>query len=103
VLQEQRDPGADFGHVANGGAKQPGGGLCSPATVAEPKASTTLSPVLYLFQIPSSTLSQKLQQILSEVVVPPTVETQRRPGPKEAVRLQWLDRGRNRWFGSAIY
>jgi hypothetical protein len=37
---------------------------------------------LYLFQIPTSTLSQKLQHILLEVAIPPIIETQRRPGPK---------------------
>ena len=47
------------------------------------RATTTLSPILYLFQLPSSTLSQKLQKVLSEVDVPPGVETQRRPGPKD--------------------
>ncbi len=47
------------------------------------RATTTLSPILYLFQIPSSTLSRKLQQVLSEVVVTPVVELQRRPGPKD--------------------
>ena len=36
-----------------------------------------------LFQIPTSPLSQKLQQVLSELVLPPVVEGQRRPGPKE--------------------
>jgi hypothetical protein len=42
-----------------------------------------LSPILYLFQISTSTLYQKLQRILSEVIVPPVVEEQRRPGPKD--------------------
>jgi hypothetical protein len=42
----------------------------------------SLSPILYLFQIPTTTLYQKLQQILSEVVLSPVVEEQRRPGPK---------------------
>jgi len=46
------------------------------------RATTTLSPILYLFQIPSSTLSQKLQQVLSEIDVEPVPE-QRRPGPRE--------------------
>ena len=47
------------------------------------RATTTLSPILYLFQLPSSTLYQKLQKVLSEVDVPPVVETQRRPGPRD--------------------
>ena len=46
------------------------------------RATSTLSPILYLFQLPSSTLSRKLQQVLSEVVVEPIPE-QRRPGPRE--------------------
>jgi hypothetical protein len=46
------------------------------------RATTTLSPILYLFQLPSSTLSRKLQKVLSEVVVEPIPE-QRRPGPRE--------------------
>jgi hypothetical protein len=41
-----------------------------------------LSPILYLFQIPTSTLSRKLQIVLSEIGTPPAIETQRRPGPK---------------------
>jgi response regulator of citrate/malate metabolism len=47
------------------------------------RATTTLSPILYLFQLPTSTLYQKLQKNLSEVDVPLVVETQRRPGPKD--------------------
>ncbi len=47
------------------------------------RATTTLSPILYLFQLPTSTLSQKLQQVLSEIVIPLVVEGQRRPGPKD--------------------
>ena len=48
------------------------------------RASTTLSPILYLFQIPTSTLSRKLQIVLSEEVQTSLViETQRRPGPKD--------------------
>ena len=43
----------------------------------------SLSPILYLFQLPTSTLSQKLQKVLAEVAVPPVVEAQRRPGPKD--------------------
>ena len=46
------------------------------------RASTTLSPILYLFQFPASTLSRKLQQVLSEVDVEPILE-QRRPGPRD--------------------
>src|SRR5438270_7333771 len=42
----------------------------------------SLSPILYLFHIPASTLSQKLQHVLSVVALPPVFETQRRPGPK---------------------
>src|SRR5690242_3359722 len=45
------------------------------------RATTTLSPILYLFQLPSSILSQKLQQVLSESDVEPIPE-QRRPGPR---------------------
>ena len=48
------------------------------------RATTTLSPILYLFQIPTSTLSQKLQIVLSqEIQIPLVIETQRRPGPKD--------------------
>ena len=48
------------------------------------RVSTALSPILYLFQIPTSTLSRKLQIVLSQEVQPPLViETQRRPGPKD--------------------
>ena len=43
----------------------------------------SLSPILYLFQIPTSTLSQKLQITLSVVETPLVIETQRRPGPKD--------------------
>lgn len=39
--------------------------------------------VLYLFQIPTSTLYKKLQHVLSVNIIPPVIETQRRPGPKE--------------------
>ena len=46
------------------------------------RATTTLSPILYLFQIPTSTLYQKLQQVLSESDVEPVPE-QRRPGPRD--------------------
>jgi hypothetical protein len=42
----------------------------------------SLSPILYLFQLPSSTLFQKLQQVLSESAVEPIPE-QRRPGPRD--------------------
>jgi len=45
------------------------------------RATSTLSPILYLFNIPSSTLSRKLQKVLSEVIVEPLPE-QRRPGPR---------------------
>ena len=38
---------------------------------------------MYLFQIPTSTLYQKLQIVLSEIETPIVIETQRRPGPKE--------------------
>ena len=47
------------------------------------RTTTTLSPILYLFQIPTSTLSQKLQHVLSVIVIPPVIESQRRPGPKD--------------------
>jgi len=43
----------------------------------------SLSPILYLFQIPTSTLSRKLQIVLSEIETPIVIETQRRPGPKD--------------------
>jgi len=42
----------------------------------------SLSPIFYLFQLPTSTFFQKLQQVLSEVVVEPIPE-QRRPGPRD--------------------
>jgi hypothetical protein len=48
------------------------------------RAKTTLSPILYLFQIPTSTLYRKLQIVLSqEDQTPLVIETQRRPGPKD--------------------
>src|SRR6266566_3280132 len=48
------------------------------------RATTTLSPILYLFQIPTSTLYQKLQIVLSQdVQSPQVIEPQRRPGPKD--------------------
>jgi len=47
------------------------------------RAMTTLSPILYLFQFPSSPLSQKLQKVLAEVAIPPVIETPRRPGPRD--------------------
>jgi hypothetical protein len=48
------------------------------------RATTTLSPILYLFQIPTSTLYRKLQIVLSqEDQIPLVIETQRRPGPKD--------------------
>jgi response regulator of citrate/malate metabolism len=47
------------------------------------RATTTLSPILYLFQVPTSTLFQKLQIVLSEIDTPLVIETQRRPGPKD--------------------
>src|SRR5947209_2358110 len=49
----------------------------------EAKVSSPLSPISYLFQLPTSPLSQKLQHVLSELVLPPVVEEQRRPGPKD--------------------
>jgi hypothetical protein len=46
--------------------------------------SSSLSPILYLFQIPTSTLYQKLQIVLSqEVQQSLIIEKQRRPGPKD--------------------
>jgi hypothetical protein len=43
-----------------------------------------LSPILYLFQIPTSTLYRKLQIVLSqEGQQPLVIKTQRRPGPKD--------------------
>ena len=45
--------------------------------------SNALSPIFYLFNIPTSTLYQKLQKVLSEMVVPPVIETQRWPGPRD--------------------
>jgi hypothetical protein len=47
------------------------------------RVSSPLSPIFSLFQIPTSPLSQKLQHVLSELVIPPVVEEQRRPGPKD--------------------
>lgn len=47
------------------------------------RATTTLSPILYLFQVPTSTLSRKLQIVLSEIETPIVIEKQRRPGPKD--------------------
>ena len=47
------------------------------------RATSTLSPILYLFQIPTSTLYRKLQIVLSEIETPIVIETQRRPGPKD--------------------
>src|SRR5437762_14202610 len=47
------------------------------------RVSAPLSPIFSLFQFPTSPLSQKLQHVLSELVIPPVVEDQRRPGPKE--------------------
>ena len=48
------------------------------------RATTTLSPILYLFQLPTSTLYRKLQIVLSQdVQTPLVIETQRRPGPKD--------------------
>ena len=44
---------------------------------------TTLSPILYLFQLSTSTLYRKLQIVLSEVETPPIIETLRRPRPKD--------------------
>ena len=47
------------------------------------RATTTLSPILYLFQLPDSTLSRKLQLVLSGTNPSLVIETQRRPGPKD--------------------
>ena len=48
------------------------------------RATTTLSPILYLFQIPTSILYRKLQIVLAqEIQQPLVIETQRRPGPKD--------------------
>src|SRR5207248_10663429 len=47
------------------------------------RASVSLSPILYLFQLSSSTLSKKLQITLSVVEIPLAIETQRRPGPTD--------------------
>jgi site-specific DNA recombinase len=47
------------------------------------RATSTLSPILYLFQLPTSTLSRKLQITLSVLETPLVLETQRRPGPKD--------------------
>ena len=43
----------------------------------------SLSPILYLFQLPNSILSRKLQIVLSVIEIPLVVETQRRPDPKD--------------------
>jgi response regulator of citrate/malate metabolism len=45
--------------------------------------SNSLLPILYLFQLPTSTLSRKLQIVLSAIETPFVIETQRRPGPKD--------------------
>ena len=47
------------------------------------RASMSLSPILYLFQLPTSTPSRKLQIALSVLETPLVIETQRRPGPKD--------------------
>jgi len=50
------------------------------------RVSSPLSPIFSLFQIPTSPLSRKLQNIISQgenVQPPPVIETQRRPGPKD--------------------
>ncbi len=47
------------------------------------RATTTLSPILYLFQLPTSTLSRKLQNVIAKIEIPLVIETQRRPGPKD--------------------
>ncbi len=56
--------------------------------------SNSLSPILYLFQLPTSTLSRKLQIVLSEIETPLVIETQRRPRPKDIPsgipKDQWL-------------
>src|SRR5258708_3576902 len=46
------------------------------------RATTSLSPILYLLQLPTSTLFQKLQKVLSAIDVEPIPE-QRRPGPRD--------------------
>jgi hypothetical protein len=43
----------------------------------------SLSPILYLFQFPSSTLYRKLQIVLSEIETPFVIEAQQWPGPKD--------------------
>src|SRR6266566_1348108 len=58
-------------------------GLLRGREVIHRRVSSPLSPICSLFQIPTSPLSQKLQQILSELVIPPVVEGQRRPGPTD--------------------
>ena len=64
--------------------KTPLGSWADRGTDRNRRASTTLSPILYLFQLPTSTLSRKLQIVLSqEVQTSLVIETQRRPGPKE--------------------
>src|SRR5438309_11848806 len=47
------------------------------------RMSSSLSPILYLFQIPTSPLSRKLQIVLSDIETPLVIESQRRPGPKD--------------------
>jgi hypothetical protein len=47
------------------------------------RASISLSPILYLFQLPNSILSRRPQIVLSVIEIPLVVETQRRPGPKD--------------------
>src|SRR5216683_2947532 len=51
------------------------------------RATTTLSPIYYLFLAPTGKLNQKLQLLLAEdakvqISSSPVIEKQRRPGPK---------------------
>ncbi len=56
-------------------------------TRPEPRVSSSLSPIFYLFLIPSGVLCQKVQHLLADDATPegshpPAVIKHRRPGPK---------------------
>jgi hypothetical protein len=52
------------------------------ATGRNRRVLAPLSPIFYLFQLPSSTLSRRLQIVLSDIETPPVSEWQHRPGPR---------------------
>ena len=45
--------------------------------------SSSLSPIFYLFLVPSGTLYQKVQQLLAHDASPLPIVRKRRPGPKQ--------------------